>query len=145
MARLAPLPPVLRRLVWSLPEAWLPAPVPTVWVMAVDDHGNVVETEAIADWSMYAPFTDEWAWHPTERGKKVYKTDPETGAVEGWKYMLTAVAQQVPDLGEAGVLEVAPVLLEHERGQRAQADAHEAADDTAGPEPIQGSWHYVGY
>ena len=40
--RLAPLPPLLRRLVWSLPEAWLPAPVPTVWVMAVDDEGTVV-------------------------------------------------------------------------------------------------------
>ena len=40
--RLAPLPPLLRKLVWSLPEAWLPAPVPTVWVMAVDAAGSVV-------------------------------------------------------------------------------------------------------
>ena len=44
-----------------------------------DVAGNVVETEGVADWGMYAPFTDEWSWHPTERGKKVYKTDPETG------------------------------------------------------------------
>lgn len=39
---LASRPPILRRLVWSLPEAWLPAPVPTVWVMAVDQQGHVV-------------------------------------------------------------------------------------------------------
>ena len=39
---LAPRPPLLRRLVWALPEAWLPAPVPTVWVMAVDAAGRVV-------------------------------------------------------------------------------------------------------
>lgn len=44
-----------------------------------DDAGNITETEAVADWSMYAPFTDEWTWHPSERGKKVYKTDPDTG------------------------------------------------------------------
>lgn len=40
--RLASLPPVLRKLVWSLPEALLPAPVATVWVMAVDAEGTVV-------------------------------------------------------------------------------------------------------
>ena len=40
--RLASLPPLLRKLVWSLPERWLPAPVPTVWVMAVDADGSVV-------------------------------------------------------------------------------------------------------
>ena len=40
--RLAPLPPVLRRVIWSLPQAWLPDAVPTVWVMAVDADGTVV-------------------------------------------------------------------------------------------------------
>ncbi len=40
--RLHPLPPVLRRMVWALPERLHPAPVPTVWVMAVDVDGRVV-------------------------------------------------------------------------------------------------------
>lgn len=40
--RLSPLPPVIRRAVWALPEALHPAPVPTVWVMAIDDEGRVV-------------------------------------------------------------------------------------------------------
>lgn len=39
---LAPRAPVLRRMVWSLPEFLHPAPVPTVWVMAVDAGGVIV-------------------------------------------------------------------------------------------------------
>jgi sugar lactone lactonase YvrE len=40
--KLAPLPPVLRQAVWALPEALQPAPVHTVWVLAVDSAGQVV-------------------------------------------------------------------------------------------------------
>lgn len=40
--RLHPLPPVLRRMAWAMPERLQPAPVPTVWVMAVDADGRVV-------------------------------------------------------------------------------------------------------
>jgi hypothetical protein len=40
--RLATKPPVLRNLVWALPEALQPAPAHTVWVMAVDADGRVV-------------------------------------------------------------------------------------------------------
>lgn len=40
--RLHPLPPVLRRLAWAMPERLQPAPVPTVWVMAVDRDGTVI-------------------------------------------------------------------------------------------------------
>jgi sugar lactone lactonase YvrE len=40
--RLAPLPPVLRKVVWALPDALQPAPAHTVWVMAVDRDGTVV-------------------------------------------------------------------------------------------------------
>lgn len=40
--RLHSLPPVLRRLVWAMPERFHPAPVPTVWVMAVDLQGGLV-------------------------------------------------------------------------------------------------------
>lgn len=40
--RLSSLPPVIRRAVWALPEALLPAPVATVWVMAIDGEGHVV-------------------------------------------------------------------------------------------------------
>jgi sugar lactone lactonase YvrE len=40
--RLAPLPPVLRRVVWALPDALQPAPAHTVWVIAVDAAGRVV-------------------------------------------------------------------------------------------------------
>jgi len=39
---LAPRPPILRRLIWALPEALLPKPADTVWVQAVDDSGQVV-------------------------------------------------------------------------------------------------------
>ena len=39
---LASRAPVLRKVVWSLPEFLHPAPVPTVWVMAVDAGGVVV-------------------------------------------------------------------------------------------------------
>ena len=40
--RLHALPPVLRRLVWAMPERLQPRPVPTVWVVAVDLDGRVV-------------------------------------------------------------------------------------------------------
>lgn len=40
--RLHPLPPVLRRLAWAMPERLQPAPVPTVWVLAVNGDGSVV-------------------------------------------------------------------------------------------------------
>ncbi len=43
----------------------------------LDADGRVTETEAVADWAMYAPFTTDWDWHPTQRGKKVYKTNPD--------------------------------------------------------------------
>jgi hypothetical protein len=39
---LAPRPPVLRRLLWALPEALLPKPADTVWVQAVDVTGRTV-------------------------------------------------------------------------------------------------------
>jgi sugar lactone lactonase YvrE len=39
---LAPRPPVLRRLLWALPEALLPKPADTVWVQAVDVSGRTV-------------------------------------------------------------------------------------------------------
>ncbi|MBV1854455.1 SMP-30/gluconolactonase/LRE family protein [Catellatospora sp. NEAU-YM18] len=39
---LSPRPPVLRRLVWALPDALLPQPADTVWVQAVDDLGRTV-------------------------------------------------------------------------------------------------------
>jgi sugar lactone lactonase YvrE len=35
-------PPVLRRLLWSLPDALLPQPANTVWVQAVDAGGRIV-------------------------------------------------------------------------------------------------------
>jgi sugar lactone lactonase YvrE len=35
-------PPVLRRVVWALPEALQPPPAPTSWVIAVDGTGAVV-------------------------------------------------------------------------------------------------------
>lgn len=40
--RLLPLPGLVRQLIWALPAAVRPAPPRTVWVMAVDFHGNVV-------------------------------------------------------------------------------------------------------
>jgi hypothetical protein len=40
--RLHALPPVLRRFVWALPERLQPAPVPTVWVMAVTPDGRII-------------------------------------------------------------------------------------------------------
>ncbi|WP_144122858.1 SMP-30/gluconolactonase/LRE family protein [Catellatospora sichuanensis] len=39
---LAPRPPVLRRMLWALPEALLPQPADTVWVQAVDTAGRTV-------------------------------------------------------------------------------------------------------
>ena len=39
---LAPRPPILRRLLWAMPDALLPKPADTVWVQAVDNSGNVV-------------------------------------------------------------------------------------------------------
>jgi sugar lactone lactonase YvrE len=35
-------PPILRRLLWTLPDALLPKPADTVWVQAVDGDGQVV-------------------------------------------------------------------------------------------------------
>ncbi|WP_433580598.1 SMP-30/gluconolactonase/LRE family protein [Nocardia brasiliensis] len=40
--RLLPLPGMLRRIVWTLPDWVQPKPVKTIWVMAVDFDGNVV-------------------------------------------------------------------------------------------------------
>jgi sugar lactone lactonase YvrE len=42
MDLLAPRPPVLRKLLWALPDALLPKPANTVWVQAVDEHGELV-------------------------------------------------------------------------------------------------------
>jgi sugar lactone lactonase YvrE len=39
---LAPRPPVLRKMLWALPEALLPKPADTVWVQAVDERGRLV-------------------------------------------------------------------------------------------------------
>ncbi|MFE9577761.1 SMP-30/gluconolactonase/LRE family protein [Nocardia sp. NPDC006044] len=40
--RLLPLPGILRRVVWALPEWMRPKPARTVWVLGVDFAGNVV-------------------------------------------------------------------------------------------------------
>ncbi|MFI9503875.1 SMP-30/gluconolactonase/LRE family protein [Nocardia sp. NPDC052566] len=40
--RLLPLPGILRRLTWALPDQLRPKPPRTIWVMAVDFDGNVV-------------------------------------------------------------------------------------------------------
>lgn len=34
-----------------------------------DEAGNVVRTEAIADWDMYAPLYEKWAWNAQQRKK----------------------------------------------------------------------------
>jgi sugar lactone lactonase YvrE len=39
---LAPRAPVLRKLLWALPDALLPKPANTVWVQAVNDRGQLV-------------------------------------------------------------------------------------------------------
>lgn len=39
---LAPKPPALRRILWSLPDALLPKPADTAWVQAVDADGRLV-------------------------------------------------------------------------------------------------------
>jgi sugar lactone lactonase YvrE len=40
--RLATRAPVLRKLLWALPEALLPKPADTVWVQAIDERGRLV-------------------------------------------------------------------------------------------------------
>ncbi|MEU4343890.1 SMP-30/gluconolactonase/LRE family protein [Nocardia sp. NPDC023852] len=52
--RLLPLPGILRRIVWTLPEWMQPKPAKTVWVMAVDFEGKVVHDLQIegTDYSM---------------------------------------------------------------------------------------------
>lgn len=52
--RLFPLPGILRRIVWMLPEWMQPKPAKTVWVMAVDFEGKVVHDLQIegTDYSM---------------------------------------------------------------------------------------------
>lgn len=40
--RLGALPPVVRKVVWALPEGLQPSPTPTVWVYAVDRDGRLV-------------------------------------------------------------------------------------------------------
>jgi sugar lactone lactonase YvrE len=40
--QLAPRAPVLRRMLWALPDALLPQPADTVWVQAVDGEGSLV-------------------------------------------------------------------------------------------------------
>ncbi|WP_203784425.1 SMP-30/gluconolactonase/LRE family protein, partial [Asanoa ferruginea] len=47
--RLHARPPVLRRAVWALPQAFQPAPARTTWVMAVDASGSVVADLQTAD------------------------------------------------------------------------------------------------
>jgi sugar lactone lactonase YvrE len=42
MDLLAPRPPVLRKMLWSLPDALLPKPANTAWVQAVDSSGALV-------------------------------------------------------------------------------------------------------
>ena len=39
---LAPRSPVLRKVLWAMPEALLPKPANTVWVQAVDERGRLV-------------------------------------------------------------------------------------------------------
>ena len=39
---LAPRPPVLRKMLWAMPDALLPKPANTVWTQAVDDTGRLV-------------------------------------------------------------------------------------------------------
>lgn len=53
-----------------------------------DPAGNVVETEAVADWSMYAPFTDKWEWGET-RGQKKYLRNPDGSKVKELNEMWT--------------------------------------------------------
>ncbi|MFE7740957.1 SMP-30/gluconolactonase/LRE family protein [Nocardia sp. NPDC057455] len=52
--RLLPLPGILRRIVWTLPEWVQPKPARTVWVMAVDFEGRVVHDLQVegTDYSM---------------------------------------------------------------------------------------------
>lgn len=52
--RLLPLPGILRRIVWTLPEWMQPKPAKTVWVMAVDFEGKVVHDLQVegTDYSM---------------------------------------------------------------------------------------------
>jgi hypothetical protein len=70
-----------------------------------DVAGNVVETDAVADWGMYAPFVDEWEWDPAQRGKKVYKYN-EDGTkkqtlndmwAKGYAHMLAKCAEALAD------------------------------------------------
>jgi hypothetical protein len=66
-----------------------------------DERGDITTTAAVADWAMYAPFTDEWEWHPSQRGKKVYKTNPDGSRVQklndmwakGYAHMLAKCAE----------------------------------------------------
>lgn len=66
-----------------------------------DESGEITETEAIADWTMYAPFSDKWEWHPTQRGKKVYPRDDEGKPIKvlnemwtkGFAHMLAKCAE----------------------------------------------------
>ena len=39
---LSPRSPMLRKVLWALPQALLPKPADTVWVQAVDEHGRLV-------------------------------------------------------------------------------------------------------
>jgi len=39
---LAPRAPILRRMLWALPDALLPKPANTIWVQAVDNDGRLV-------------------------------------------------------------------------------------------------------
>ncbi|GAA3386035.1 SMP-30/gluconolactonase/LRE family protein [Cryptosporangium minutisporangium] len=40
--RVSPLPGIARRLTWALPDKLRPGPVPTTWVVALDDAGRIV-------------------------------------------------------------------------------------------------------
>ena len=109
-----------------------------------DDANNVVETEAVADWSMYAPFVDEWEWDPNVRGKKVFKTNPDGSKAQtltemwrkGYAHMLAKCAEALchrkafpARMSGIYVAEEMHRLDQHERDRLAaeQAAARQAA------------------
>lgn len=93
---------VMRRVWWDQWPASRGYPgAAKVVIEHYDDAGSVVETEAVADWGMYAPFVDKWEWHPTQRGKKVYPKNPDGSAIQeltdmwkkGYAHMLAKCAE----------------------------------------------------
>lgn len=84
---------------WPASRGWPGAA--RVTIEHYDEFGNVVETDAVADWGMYAPMMPKWEWHPTERGKKVYAYNPDGSQVmelsemwaKGYSHMLAKCAE----------------------------------------------------